>query len=180
MASWFSTKTSINGKFFKLEGTSDSGVSISNKFNGYDLTVTLNSKKPLTAVVTGDRDATVIGSNSVDNLDFSAALGNYKINTRQGDDKIIDGKGNNTFNVSEGNDTLIFKPDFGNDTVYGFDTGSGGSQDLLDISALGVTDFDDEVAIDDDGADTLITIDGDTIRLVGVDHATIGQSDFIV
>jgi hypothetical protein len=180
MASWFSTKTSINGKFFKIEGSSDSGVSISNKFNGYDLTVTLNSKKPLTAAVTGDRDATVIGSNSVDNLDFSAALGNYKINTRLGDDKIIDGKGNNTFDVSLGNDTLVFKPDFGNDKVIGFDTDASGGQDKLDISEFHITDFDDEVGLAADGGDTLITIDGDTIRLVGVNFNTIDHTDFIV
>jgi hypothetical protein len=182
MASSFSTKTSINGKFFKIEGTSDSGVSVSNKFNGYDLTVTLNSKKPLTAVVTGDRDATVIGSKSVDNLDFSAALGNYKIDTREGDDKVIDGKGNNTFNVSLGNDTLCFKPDFGNDKVIGFDSDSSGGQDLLDIRALGITalNFNSQVDIDPDGADTLVTIGTETIRLAGVDSSTISQTDFIL
>jgi Ca2+-binding RTX toxin-like protein len=181
MASWFSMKTSINGKFFNLAGTSEGSVSMSSKFTGYDLTITLNSKKPLEAVVTGDRDATVIGSKSADTLDFSGALGNYKINTRDGDDTVIDGKGNNTFDVSAGNDTLVFKPDFGNDKVIGFDTDASGGQDLLDIRALGITDFDTQVDITDAGADTLVTIGTETILLVGIaDPNTVTESSFVV
>ena len=51
-------------------------------------------------------------------------------------------------------------------------------QDFLDISAFGITsgaNFAARVAITDEGADTLVTIDGSagqTIRLVGINDAT--------
>ena len=43
-------------------------------------------------------------------------------------------------NGGAGNDIFVFAPGFGNDTIAGFDANAaGGGQDLLDISALGIT-----------------------------------------
>ncbi|TWC34956.1 hypothetical protein FBY03_1111, partial [Pseudomonas sp. SJZ079] len=58
-----------------------------------------------------------------------------------------------------------------------------GGQDLLNIAALGVTaaSFAANVTIADVGADTLVTIGVDSIRLVGINDATsITQADFIL
>ena len=42
-------------------------------------------------------------------------------------------------NGGAGNDTFVFGPGFGADTINGFDANPTGGQDLLDISDLGVT-----------------------------------------
>ena len=49
-----------------------------------------------------------------------------------------------------GNDIFVFGPDFGNDTIRGFDAKAKGGQDRLDISQLGITaaDFASKVTID--------------------------------
>ena len=80
----------------------------------------------------------------------------------------------------------MFAPDFGNDVITDFDANPAGGQDRLDISAFGVTSatFMARVAIDDLGADTLVTIDQDpaqTVRLAGIGNAAIvTQQDFIL
>nr|WP_235576639.1 hypothetical protein [Pseudomonas taeanensis] len=64
-----------------------------------------------------------------------------------------------------------------------FDANPVGGQDLLNIAALGVTaaNFAANVTIADVGADTLVTIGADSIRLVGINDATtITQADFIL
>jgi hypothetical protein len=83
-----------------------------------------------------------------------------------------------------GNDTFVFAPAFGNDTVQNFDANPAGGQDLLKVSALGITagDFATRVVIADVGTDTLVTVDGvDTIRLLGIGSATtVTTPDFIL
>jgi len=123
MASSFTTKTSINGHFLRLSGTSEGGISISSKYSNGDLTVTLNSKKPLTADVTGDLDATIFGSKSDDNFNFSGATGDYVVNTREGNDRVIDGIGNNTFDGGAGSDTFVFNQVEGPNAANGVDAG---------------------------------------------------------
>ena len=96
------------------------------------------------------------------------------------------GNGNDTMDGGPGNDMFIFGPGFGNDRILGFDADPSDGQDLLDISAFGITsaNFNARVAITDVGADTLVTIDGnsaETIRLVGITHATtVTQDDFFL
>lgn len=107
MASFFS-KTSFNGEFFKIAGTTEGSVSVSSKYVNGDFTFTINSKKAVDADITGSLDATVIGSNAADTLDFSGASGNDIVCTRGGNDRIIDGIGNNTFDGGAGQDTFVF------------------------------------------------------------------------
>jgi Ca2+-binding RTX toxin-like protein len=98
---------------------------------------------------------------------------------------MIDGSGgNDQLTGGGGDDTLVFAPGFGRDIVTDFDADSASGQDLLDISAFGITaaDFAARIAISDLGVHTLITIDGDpnqTIRLLGVDAAIVTQDDFV-
>ncbi|MCO6055364.1 calcium-binding protein, partial [Pseudomonas sp. MOB-449] len=80
-----------------------------------------------------------------------------------------------------GADTFVFGAGFGQDRVLGFDANPAGGQDLLNIAALGVTaaNFAANVAITDVGADTLVSVGGGSIRLVGIaDATTITQTDF--
>ncbi|EJM95688.1 putative calcium-binding protein, partial [Pseudomonas sp. GM74] len=100
-----------------------------------------------------------------------------------GDDLFFGGLGNDTLNGGFGNDTFMFAAaGFGNDSIQGFDIDPAGGQDLLNISGLGISSetFAANVSIAADGADTVIGIGVDTIRLVGVNSAGIDQTDFIL
>ncbi|PBJ27884.1 Poly(beta-D-mannuronate) C5 epimerase 7 [Pseudomonas sp. ACN8] len=100
-----------------------------------------------------------------------------------GDDLFFGGLGNDTLNGGFGNDTFMFSAaGFGNDSIQGFDINPAGGQDLLNIAGLGISSetFAANVSIAGDGADTVIGIGVDTIRLVGVNSAGIDQTDFIL
>ena len=66
-------------------------------------------------------------------------LGADTLNSGAGDDTITGGADNDTMNGGGGLDTFKFAAGFGADTIAGFDANSTGGQDLLDISALGIT-----------------------------------------
>ncbi|WP_051394225.1 hypothetical protein [Pseudomonas taeanensis] len=77
----------------------------------------------------------------------------------------------------------MFGAGFGNDRIMDFDANPVGGQDLLNIAALGVTaaNFAASVSIANVGADTLVSVGGGTILLVGINDATtITQADFIL
>jgi Ca2+-binding RTX toxin-like protein len=100
-----------------------------------------------------------------------------------GDDLFFGGLGDDTLNGGFGNDTFAFAAaGFGNDSIQGFDVDPTGGQDLLNIAGLGISSetFAANVSIAADGADTLIGIGMDSIRLVGVNSAGIDQTDFIL
>uniref|UniRef100_UPI000A1F79DD beta strand repeat-containing protein n=1 Tax=Pseudomonas sp. B28(2017) TaxID=1981730 RepID=UPI000A1F79DD len=100
-----------------------------------------------------------------------------------GDDLFFGGLGNDTLNGGLGNDTFAFAAaGFGNDSIQDFDANPAGGQDLLNIAGLGISSetFAANVSIAADGADTLIGIGMDSIRLVGVNSAGIDQTDFIL
>ncbi|WP_263293041.1 beta strand repeat-containing protein [Pseudomonas sp. BF-R-30] len=100
-----------------------------------------------------------------------------------GDDLFLGGLGNDTLNGGLGNDTFAFAAaGFGNDSIQDFGVNPAGGQDLLNIAGLGISSetFAANVSIAADGADTLIGIGMDSIRLVGVSSAGIDQADFIL
>ncbi|WP_223547101.1 VCBS domain-containing protein [Pseudomonas sp. A-B-19] len=100
-----------------------------------------------------------------------------------GDDLFFGGLGDDTLNGGLGNDTFAFAAaGFGNDSIQGFDVNPAGGQDLLNIAGLGISSetFAASVSIAADGADTVIGIGVDSIRLVGVNSAGIDQTDFIL
>jgi hypothetical protein len=85
-----------------------------------------------------------------------------------------------------GTDIFVYKPGFGNDVITDFDGNPKSGQDWIDISAFSIAaeDFATVVAIDDIGADTLVTIGGDpdqSILLVGIgDASDITAQDFLL
>ncbi|MNS13614.1 Poly(beta-D-mannuronate) C5 epimerase 5 [compost metagenome] len=129
---------------------------------------------------------------NVENLFFGgignfASTGNALANVIVGgadNDVLTGGAGNDSMVGGLGNDTFVFgAAGFGNDSIQGFDVDPAGGQDLLNIAALGVTaaNFAANVIIADDGADALVTVGVDSIRLVGIaDATTVTQTDFIL
>ncbi|WP_095082316.1 VCBS domain-containing protein [Pseudomonas sp. Irchel s3h17] len=100
-----------------------------------------------------------------------------------GDDLFFGGLGNDTLNGGLGNDTFVFAAaGFGNDSIRGFDANPAGGQDLLNIAGLGISSetFAANVSIATEGADTVIGIGVESIRLVGVSSEGIDQADFIL
>ena len=103
-----------------------------------------------------------------------------------GNDGITGGGGNDALNGGSGNDTFVFAPDFGSDTIAAFDHNPSGGQDLLDISAFGITlaTFASRVTLADSGSDIMITLDGNAnqvITLAGVPSTgNITAADFIL
>lgn len=96
------------------------------------------------------------------------------------------GTGNDLYGTLSDNDTIVLQAGFGNDAVNMFDANAVGGQDMIDITAFGITaaDFAARVVVTDLGVDALVTIDGDsnqTIKLGGVaNHLTVTQSDFVL
>jgi Ca2+-binding RTX toxin-like protein len=95
---------------------------------------------------------------------------------------MIGGLGNDTMNGNGGNDRFVFSGAFGNDVINGFDSNPTGGQDTLDVRDLGVTaaNFASLVTIAQQGANVLVTINGQTITLAGETAANVTISDFLV
>ncbi|WP_223509741.1 peroxidase family protein [Pseudomonas sp. BF-RE-29] len=131
-------------------------------------------------------------SANVENLYYGASgnftgTGNALNNTivgGAGNDVLTGGGGNDLLSSGiAGNDTFVFAAaGFGNDAIFNFGVNPAAGQDLLNITGLGITSatFAANVSIATDGADTMVGIGADTIRLVGVDSAAVDQTDFIL
>ncbi|WP_085718699.1 peroxidase family protein [Pseudomonas sp. B28(2017)] len=132
-----------------------------------------------------------LGAN-VENLFFGGSgnfvgTGNELANTivgGAGDDFIVGAGGNDVMSGGvAGNDTFVFgAAGFGNDTVLNFLANPGTGHDLLDLRPMGITSatFAPSLTITADGADTVVGIGADSIRLVGVNSAGVDQTDFIL
>jgi ELWxxDGT repeat protein len=100
-----------------------------------------------------------------------------------GNDTLEGGAGNDSLGGGAGNDIFKFLAGFGQDTITDFTAGPVGNQDLMDISGLGVStaNFDASVTVaNGGGGSTLVTIGGNSIRLLAVGPTNITQSDFIL
>jgi Ca2+-binding RTX toxin-like protein len=127
------------------------------------------------------QDNFLYGNISSNALTLNGAGGaDYLYGSAQGD-TLIGGTGNDQLDLrAGGNDTLIFAAGSGADVVFGFDSDPAGGQDLLNLAGRGFTaaSIGGAITIAAAGADTLITIGPDTIRLFGVASNTISASDF--
>ncbi|MET0529650.1 MAG: VCBS domain-containing protein [Microvirga sp.] len=144
--------------------------------------------------ISGDSAANVLdgggGSDKIDagggNDTVRGGSGNDTLNGEWGNDVLTGGAGNDVMDGGSGNDIFVFAAGFGNDRITGFDAAPAGGQDLLDVTAFGLTAADfgpgHRVVISDVGSDTLITIDGgSSIRLVGIGNATtVTHADFLL
>jgi large repetitive protein len=127
---------------------------------------------------------------NVENLTFiGSATSSFTGTGNALDNTIIGGAGNNTLIGGAGNDTLtggggnnVFgypAANFGADIITNFRAVHGSSNDLIDISGLGVTaaTFATSVTIGG-GPNALISVGGGAITLNGVNQSTINITDF--
>jgi Ca2+-binding RTX toxin-like protein len=109
--------------------------------------------------------------------------GTDTLNGGGGADTIEGGAGNDALAGGAGNDTLRYRPGgFGADNVTGFDSNAAGGQDLIDLSALGITAANFAANVSRTaGTNTVITVLGHgTIRLAGINGPAIDITDFIL
>ena len=142
-------------------------------------------------VTGGSGNDTLLGNDADNDLLGGANGGADTLNGRggadnlaggSGNDILIGGAGNDTMNGGNNLDTFAFAAGFGADTITGFDSNPVGGQDVLDISALGITaaTFAANVSIAQQGASVVVTIGGDTITLLGQSLANVTIADFLL
>jgi Ca2+-binding RTX toxin-like protein len=111
----------------------------------------------------------------------------YTLDGGAGNDSLTGGTGNDVMEGLSGNDSFKFAANFGSDIITDFGNHTtGNNADLLDLSGLGITalTFTSSVGIARFGtSDTMVTVlggaaAGGTIKLKGVNFATINQTDF--
>jgi hypothetical protein len=107
MSSFF-TRTSINRKFLQMQGETDGSLSMRQVTINGNTTITFSSSDDLTVTATGTLNATIIGGAKNDRFDFRQAEGNYIFRLGEGNDRVFDGTGDNTFNGQGGSDTFHF------------------------------------------------------------------------
>ncbi|UJW73550.1 calcium-binding protein [Rhizobium sp. SL42] len=116
----------------------------------------------------------------ISNVDFIAGTdGNDTIIGTSGADTILAGLGNDTITTGAGNDIIVFKPNFGIDTITDFQVGAG-SVDVFEFDNSLFADFEAVLAAAAQvGSDTLITYDAaNTITLKNVALTSLHQDDF--
>ena len=113
-----------------------------------------------------------LSGNELDNR----IVGNAADNTIEG------GVGSDLMTGAGGSDVFVFSSGSGADTITDFDSDAVGGQDLLDISALGVTDasFSTDVTISQSGARTILEIGAETVNLNNTVATSIDQTDFLL
>jgi VCBS repeat-containing protein len=134
--------------------------------------------------VTGGAGGDTIAGDSFANVLVGGGGADF-LNGLDGNDTLRGDAGNDVLVGGAGADAFVFSVGGGADQVNDFDADAAGGQDTLDVSALGVSalDFGARVSIVDQGANTLVTIDGVVSMLLlgvtGDGDNVITQSDFI-
>ncbi len=121
------------------------------------------------------------GGDGLDEL--NGEQGNDKLEGGNGADLLNGGGGDDELIGGSGNDTFVFTMFSGNDTIKDFDANATGGQDLIDITALGLTaaTFDTSVTISASGSDALVELmNGDTILLRNVAANQVTINDFVI
>ena len=109
-----------------------------------------------------------IGGAGADSLTGSAAAN--KLNGGDGADLITGGGSSDNLTGGLGNDTFVYAPGAGSDTINDFDASAVDGQDFIDVSGFGINslNFAARVGIMDMGAETVVRIDDVFITLKGV------------
>lgn len=167
--------------------------------NGSDNVITGNTGANVLNGGIGFGADTLLGAAGNDTLDggggddvVDGGVGADSLDGGTGNDTVVGGDGADTIDVLSGNDVLRYSAvNFGADLVNNFDpTGGAGLQDLIDLSALGVTAANLATRVTEtnvaggvqltvrDAANAVIgTID---LRGAGVNAAAIDASDYIL
>jgi len=155
------TLTSGSNDYFKISGLNLSATHAQDLVEDIPILILLEE-------MTGkDR---VLGSSGADHLE--GMNGNDFLFGKAGDDVLNGGLGKNVLTGGAGFDTFVCTATDGN-TITDFDARGGiGKQDFIDING---TDFDVERA----GRNTIVTVQGDEILLIGIRPKEIDISDFV-
>ena len=128
----------------------------------------------------GDDTIDAFGANQSDfspNMVFGEA-GDDDIDGGRGSDTLDGGAGDDTLSGSTGDDVFRFGADFGSDEITDFDAGGDAtSGDKIDLTGFGV-DFAD-IGFDASEGNLVVSVLGGTITLLGVNSASLSQTDFI-
>jgi len=127
----------------------------------------INGRAGDDSISAGGGNDTLVGGDGNDFL--NGAADNDTLVGDDGNDTLVGGNGNDVLTGGAGNDTFRFDANDGSDTITDFVSG----EDLINIRAVGVTDFNTEVTISDDGVDTTVTFGSTTVVLedvVGIDE----------
>ena len=118
-----------------------------------------------------------IGSGDDDDLCFGGA-GNDTIFAGEGSDTVYGGTGNDQIYLGAsdyGRDVVVADANNGDDTVYGFDD----YYDRIDLTDTGLTTFSQiEARLTDTADGTLLTLDGGSILIVGVETSDLSSYNF--
>lgn len=95
-----------------------------------------------------------------------------------GDNRLEGGGGNDTQNGGRGDDAFVYGPGSGNDSLSGFVAGAE-SEDYLDFSPYSAIQSINDLNVQPQGADTLITLPGgETIKLLNIAANTLHPDDY--
>ena len=138
--------------------------------NGNAVITTDEGTITLTGVATADLDA----SNFV--FDTTGTSGNDTIDGSVRSDRIVGYGGDDSLTGGGEADTFVFAGGYGNDTITDFADGT----DLIDLSWLGIRNFDAlSIADDTSGNAVITTSEGNTITLTGVSTSDLDASNFL-
>lgn len=153
---------------------------------GDDIVLTFDGDNTVFGAAGMDNITTGAGSNTIfggDDDDTINSFGTDTIFGGAGDDTIINNAGATTFDGGAGDDamtalggaidTFVFEEGDGNDIITGFVQG----EDLLDVSALGVSSLA-ELFVVDNGTNTTVLFEGGSVEVLGL-TGLIADADFI-
>ena len=107
---------------------------------------------------------------------FTGDAGDNVLNGWNGVDRLTGGEGNDTLIGGAGNDRFIFTDNWDNDTITDFEDGG----DLMDFRTVtGVDDINDLTIFNDVNGNAVVSFNGDSITLIGIDEADITAADFL-
>ena len=121
----------------------------------------------------GDGDDGLSGGSGDDTL--LGRAGDDALSGGSGDDRLDGGAGDDVMIGGNGKDSFVFS--IGDDQIADFDL----AEDVIDLSGLGVTaqSFASRVVVSQSGNDTLVRLDGHTLRLDAVSAADVQNASFI-
>lgn len=137
----------------------------------------------------GGGNDTIDAGNGTDLVDGGTGDDTLSGGTGGDTDTIIGGAGSDTINVSDGNDVVVYNAaGFGADTITGFDSTAAGGQDLINLSALGITaaNLATRVVETQVGANTVLTVRDASLATIGTIQvnntttAAIDASDYVL
>ncbi|MBR0692683.1 peroxidase family protein [Bradyrhizobium lablabi] len=130
----------------------------------------------------GGGDDAINGGNGTDLID--GGTGNDQLNGGGGNDTIVGGAGNDAITVTDGNDVILYNAaGFDADTIVGFDSNpNGGGQDLINLSALGITSANlaTRVVATQVGANVVLNVRDAALATIGsiqVNNTTVAALD---